>query len=86
MAAESFTLVNVADVHFQKLDRATCNTVSEGNAGMRQATRVDDAKLDSLSRPFLDFVNDRPLVIALKSKQLGTVASAYFAQPIFDVV
>lgn len=71
--AKCLALVDVADVHLDEANLAGADGIAQGNAGMGQAARIDNAESDAAVGPLMDFIDQGAFMIALKGFNASVV-------------
>ena len=83
--AKCFALVNIRNMYFYKRYDHPGQRVAQGDAGMGQATRVDDDGVHAIGTGGMDAVDQRSFVVALKARQCRTSRLRLRLGRLFDI-
>ena len=85
MLPKIFTFINITEMHFNGRETATGKGTTNRNAGVRISGRIDQNTCKFLScTP--NFVDECPLVIALKGLDLNPQGGCFFFKRLVDLI
>ena len=72
MVPKAFTRMNIADMQLHQRHSRSLDGIENSHTGMGVSGGIDDDSVLGLEGP-LDFINNLPLVIGLKNRQLNSL-------------